>query len=235
MALEQDIANMVGAADKLTQEVAGKMSAIDAKVAQAEIDFNNLTPEKRIVTEITIGGSSDFLYPVWWGFPGDAYGVSKLTIARQFNINAAEPIGGVLGLQDHSHAYGLMLELEGNGNAWSGGANFMQIKRFSETYDVGISHVQFSMHCDAALSASDAYPARSGCYLRGGGLTYQIISNQDLGVQFQDGSGGVDAATELYQGGGSVWFVKPIALGAKDPVTGLYPGIQTPAADLLPY
>jgi hypothetical protein len=71
---------------------------------------------------------------------------------------------------------------------------------FGEVYNGTVSHVAFSMKStkskvDESLpygyaGDGDAHycPCMSGCYLRGGGLTYRIYNNWGYDVQYSDGS-----------------------------------------------
>lgn len=197
-ALTEASNNQTSASQALAQEVAGKMAGIDSKVStkENEVDqfLQNATPETRYVQEIFIGGSKDYFYPVWWAFPSLTHGVSKITISRNYAENGSQrPLSNV-----SVHQAALLLEMEGNGNSWSGDANFLEIKRFFERYNSTVSHPNFSMYvksekanqnkpiyggiAEGVLQASCRH--KSGLYLRGGGLTYHVIKNWvgDVGV-----------------------------------------------------
>ncbi len=226
MTLEAQIAALTTASNNLTSEVTGKMSAIDAKVAQAQIDFNNLTPEKRVIQTIHIGGDVNYLYPVWWSMRSNSFGTTKMLVHRNFNEDAGTPVSNLIGMKNGVHIGSLLLEMEGNATGWNGDANFLQIKRYQERYGAQLcSHVQFLMFSDAASSSSAAAAAVSGLYLRGGGLTYHITHNGGMsGLTFDDGSKGVNNITNLYNDGTNNWNVKPIPIAS----------IQPPVANLLP-
>ncbi|ELH9589378.1 hypothetical protein RQZ06_003325 [Vibrio cholerae] len=80
MSLTQDIANMVQAANNLTDEVAGKMGQIDQKVESAKQDFedfktqsdNRYALQKRITRTLRVDGDQNFWYPVRIGQPNGA-------------------------------------------------------------------------------------------------------------------------------------------------------------------
>lgn len=209
MALEQDIANLIQSTDALTavvdnkaQQLDSQMAAFEARIAKKEQDVDEFIqeamPETRYVQDIFIGGSKDYFYPVWWAMSGNATGVSKVTIARQYSWNGdTKPLNTA-----SPHQAALLLELEGNAYAWHGDANFMQTKRFHERYNPTVSHASFAMYCkrEKADSSLDLYGGGeegdfgafcrtfSGVYLRGGGLTYRIIKNWKGDVAFHDGS-----------------------------------------------
>ncbi|AXQ98638.1 phage tail protein [Pseudoalteromonas piscicida] len=209
MALEQDIANLIQSTDALTavvdnkaQQLDNQMAAFDTRIAKKEQDVDKFIqeamPETRYVQEIFIGGSKDYFYPVWWRFPSNSAGTSKLTIARHYSRNSdTRPLNTT-----SPHQAALLLELEGNASAWDGDANFMQIKRFHERYHPTVSHLSFAAQCksekvDATLdsygggadgSVGPWCRAFSGLYLRGGGLSYRIIKNWTGDVKYHDGS-----------------------------------------------
>ncbi|QZO13870.1 phage tail protein [Pseudoalteromonas piscicida] len=209
MALEQDIANLIQSTDALTavvdnkaQQLDNQMAAFDTRIAKKEQDVDKFIqeamPETRYVQDIFIGGSKDYFYPVWWTTPGNAAGVSKVTIARQYSWNAdTQPLNTT-----SPHQAALLLELEGNATAWHGDANFLHVKRFHERYNPTVSHASFAMYCkrEKADSSLDLYgggeegafgafcATHSGVYLRGGGLKYRIIKNWKGDVWFHDGS-----------------------------------------------
>jgi len=208
----------------------GKIASINTSVAQAKTDFNTLTPARWIEDVITINGDVNYLYPVWWTMPPAQYGETLIEISRSYYENKLGLVGGQVGLKNNAHVYSLLMQLEGNSSAYGGDANSMQIKRFNENYDVGCSDVAFLMHVNAASSIAPAYSIASGCYLRGGGLTYHIRRNQNMLINYQDGSLGVNGLTTLEIG----YYVKPIFMGIKDPVTGIYPNIKTPVRVINP-
>jgi len=224
---EERIGELVTASNQLTSAVEGKLGEIDSKISEKSAEVTSFlksaTPETRYVQDITIGGSKDYLYPVWWVFPSLASAVSKISIARHFAWNAAEAP-----LHDASpHQAALLLELEGNGSAWSGDANFLEIKRFFERYNNTASHVDFRMYCKSEkvdpnlpiynnITENVLSPecrTMSGLYLRGGGLTYRIIKNWQGDVTYHDGSD--QLRRNIYQpvvGDAYTinWFVEPI-------------------------
>ncbi|WP_105168562.1 phage tail protein [Pseudoalteromonas sp. T1lg23B] len=254
MALEQDIAKLVDRADELTNIVDNKATLIDnkmveldnrvkAKEAQVDQFIQDATPESRYVQTITIGGSKDYLYPVWWRFPDNSFGTGKLTIHRNYAWN-----GGVSERPLNStsaHQAALLLELEGNASVWSGDANYMNIKRFHERYNNTVSHVDYRLQCYAEKmdpaksfygggedgSLGPWHCTRSGLYLRGGGLTYRITKNWQGDVDFHDGSDMERRDTySSAQGDWTVrWFVKPIEFAArKAPIANTIPYVNHP-------
>lgn len=162
--------------DQLEARTNSRIAALDEWEANAH-------PEKRYVQDITIEGGTDHFYPVWWGFPGDGHGMSRLQIVRRYSWNHP-----VLNTASH-HQAGLLLGIEGAGHPHSGAANYLKVVKYSKTYRPTVSHLQFGMWAQpryvagADTSQPLQYPTpdtsywNSGCYLRGGGLTYRFISN----------------------------------------------------------
>lgn len=235
MALEQDIANLVESTNQLTSVIDNKAKTIDAKMAQldnrvaakeAQVDqfIQDATPETRYVQTIKIGGSKDYLYPVWWSFPNNSFGTGKVTVHRHYSWNGGSSERPLHANQPHQSA--LLLELEGNASGWSGDANYLNIKRFSERYSNVASHVNFLMYCKAEKVNPDKpiysgstdggfgawYRSGSGLYLRGGGLTYRITKNWAGDVKYHDGSDNLRRVLrEVEADAWSVrWFAEPI-------------------------
>lgn len=254
MALEQDIGALIVSTNQLTAVVDNKaqaldkqMAALDARVAKKEQDVDKFLqealPETRYVQDIFIGGSKEYLYPVWWRFPENDYGVSKLTVGRHYSWNGnvgQRPLNSA-----SAHQAGLLLELEGNSHSWSGDARFLNIKRFTETYNNTASHVSFRLQCKAEKidptkdfygggedgSLGPWHQTLNGLYLRGGGLTYRIIKNWKGDVSFHDGSDMLRRNTyEASQGNWSVrWFVEPIPFTErKAPIANTIPYVNHP-------
>lgn len=231
MSLESNIAELVQASNALTSTVNGKIADIDrrvdVKIQQMEAWRKENTPERRIVIDFTIGGSKDFFYPVWWRFrTAGEDGTHQVSIVRNYAWNGVEnerPLNA-----SSVHQAGLLLEMEGSDVAWGGDAKFLEIKRFSETYNPTVSHVSHAMYCkqyridmnkpvynsipEGTLAACNM--VLSGAYLRGGGLNYRVISNLPLDFGFHDGKGG---AREIANGPhvNVRWEVEPIALASR--------------------
>lgn len=231
MSLKSNIAELVQASNALTGTVNGKIADIDrrvdVKIQQMEDWRKENTPERRIVIDFTIGGSTDFFYPVWWRFRASGEtSAHKVSIIRHFSWNGAEnerPLNA-----SSEHQAGLLLEMEGSDVAWGGDARFLEIKRFCETYNPTVSHVSHAMYCkqyrmdvnrpaynniaDGTFAACNM--VFSGAYLRGGGLTYRVISNLPLDFDFHNGKGG---AREIANGShvNVRWEVEPIALASR--------------------
>jgi len=229
MSLESQVAALVATTQELTVQVAGKMVQINTQVASkiAELDAWKAaaSPEKRITTEIKIGGSKDYFYPVWWKTLGaGTNGTHRLSIHRSYYLNGAEnerplnPAG--------PHQAGLLLELEISDCGVGGDPKFLEIKRFGETYNRTIANVQHQLtgkqyRIDPAgiayggVADGVASPCGfiSGLYLRGGGLTYNITTNQDL-VNFGYHNGASLAPAEVCRmdGVNARWLVDPLPL-----------------------
>jgi hypothetical protein len=230
--LQQDVSEQTTAVDNLTQEVVGKMGAInnqvnnsisqmDAQVQQwlTATRAEQIEGEGRYLHEIHIGGSPDLLYPVWWRFPNNSLGTGRLTIHRTYGANGGggSAAAAYRNISDY-HIAALLLELEGNACPWSGDANFLEIKRFHERYNGTVSHVRFGAYARRESRDGVNPPdygsdgtnyLYSGCYLRGGGLTYRITKNWNADIHFQDGSD-PKAKNTLHEHDNSRFFVQPI-------------------------
>ncbi|WP_462173819.1 phage tail protein [Pseudoalteromonas xiamenensis] len=256
MALEQDIGALIVSTNQLTAVVDNKaqaldkqMAALDARVAKKEQEVDKFLqealPETRYVQDIFIGGSKDYLYPVWWTFPSNSHGVGQITISREYHWNGGV---GERPLNTSSvHQAALLLELEGNACQWSGDANFMNIKRFSERYTNTASHVHFMMQCKAEKvdPNRDLYGGgadgsvgpwsyiSSGLYLRGGGLKYRITKNWKGDVNYFDGSSIERKSIYEYNVANATstvrWFVEPIPFTErKAPIANTIPYVNHP-------
>ncbi|MGQ5524823.1 hypothetical protein ACUHMQ_16390 [Chitinimonas sp. PSY-7] len=205
MSLEEAISEQTREVKALVQAVQGKQASIDARVLAKLGDMDQWmldnTPEKRWVKDITIGGSTDKCYPVWWmgESPGEA-GVTRINIGRPFNWNEdTRPLN-----KASAHQASLLLVLEQGDCAWGGGPTVFKYLHYAYVYNPTVSHPSFSMYCkEYKLDNSKPSHNRvengafgqycsvmSGLYLRGGGLKYRIIANRPLlNFGFHDGSG----------------------------------------------
>ncbi|MDK9756738.1 hypothetical protein KIV40_15310 [Vibrio sp. D173a] len=193
--LQKTSAEQTAASQALSQEVAGKMGEIDQKVIEAKDDFERWRGEVQAkdingqgiyksVIDLT-GLSTDYFFPVWWGMPGNQEGDSQITISRWYSEDRSKaPFGNGI-----AHIAGLNLQMEGAGYPWNGDANYLEIKRVSQTYRKTVRAVQFAMKSIARpitgakplyLGYTDGqvvnHSRKSGCYLRGG-LTYHVTKS----------------------------------------------------------
>ncbi|KZN61561.1 hypothetical protein [Pseudoalteromonas luteoviolacea] len=183
---------------KIQQSLAESAQKIADKEQQVDAFLANARPEQRIVQDITIGGSADYFYPVWFTMPDNEFGTARLEIHRFYAWNGAEGERPLTPLSNHQAS--LNLELEGSSNKSGGDANFLMIKRFSERYNMTSSHVAFQMFATQRLidvtkpafnnladGTFDALSNKfSGIYLRGGGLTYRFTKNWAGDINFYD-------------------------------------------------
>ena len=174
------------------------------------------------------GLPTDVFYPVWWTMPGNDAGETEITISRIFARDSEKaPFGeGVY------HIAGLSLQLEGVGFAWNGDANFLAIKRISQTYRETVRGVSFGMVCIAravtglkplylGLVAGQVTtsPQFSGVYLRGG-LSYTITKTFDYPVNYSKLDTEVIIKDDVNADWEIRWAVKPYALAQADAVLG---------------
>ncbi|CAK2395058.1 Phage tail protein [Vibrio crassostreae] len=208
--LQRTSAEQTAASQALSQEVAGKMGEIDQKVVEAKDSFDRWRDDVQAkdingqsvyksVIDLT-GLSTDHFYPVWWRMPDNEEGCSRITISRGSSEDRnLAPFG------QGAFIAGLNLQIEGVGSFWSGDANYLTIKRFSQTYRKTVRAVQFGMKCIARPISNVkplyagyesgqvvAHSWRSGCYLRGG-LTYHVRKSFDGQLWYSREDGEVSA------------------------------------------
>jgi hypothetical protein len=186
---------------------------ISEKEKQVDRFLQEAMPETRSVQDITIGGSKDFFYPVWFRIPSNDQGTSKITFCRHYAWNQdTRPLE-----PSSPHQAALLLEMEGNAIGWDGDANFLEIKRFHERYNPTVSHVGFVGYCKWEKTGTQGSwpvhqlgqhcPVLSTVYLRGGGLLYRIIKNWKGDIQFSDQHKRVNISIHQTHG---TWYVEPI-------------------------
>ena len=209
-----------GKADEIDKRIETKEAEVDQFLAEAE-------PEHRYVQDITIGGSVDYFYPVWWTFSSSGHSGGFISIARAYDWNYdTRPLNA-----DSVHQAGLLLQLEGRDRGWGGDPKFCQIKRFGETYDFLVSHIEHKMYSyyedtGTNTSVSNEHkllatnPNYSGVYLRGGGLTYRIQNNWKANAaSYSDSQNRVDLVQDDRYG---TWYVLPIPIAERiEPVGSL--------------
>ena len=229
--MSTDLTNATEALNNAANAYNGKISEIDARVAtkEAEVDtfLAEAQPEHRYVQDITIGGSVDYFYPVWWEFPGGEHSGGFISISRRFDWNSdTRPLNA-----DSFHQAGLLLQLDGYTNVWGGDPEFLEIKRFGETYNFLVSHIAYSMYSYYEDTGTNTYtsdehkllaidPTHSGVYLRGGGLTYRIQNNWEANaVSYSDSQNRVDLVHNDTYG---TWYALPIPIADRiEPVGSL--------------
>ncbi|EDP57015.1 hypothetical protein [Vibrio sp. AND4] len=191
----QEISQLIGAVNNLTQTVSDKNKEIDARVEQAteELDAwkENLTPndinaEGRYVTELYIKGDKDTFYPVIFSMPSNTE--TEITIFRHYSWNNYSNSDF-----NTSHVAGALVALRGQSHPWSGNANYLRTVVNFQRYRQTVANVGFLAYCNAAKSdpagndtvynrPTEGYLARvhSGFMLRGGRLKYLIVSNHKI-------------------------------------------------------
>ena len=219
--MSTDLTSATEALNNAANAYNGKISDIDARVATKEVEVDTFLseaqPEHRYVQDITIGGSTDYFYPVWWQFPNQGHSGGFISIARGYDWNSdARPLNA-----DSIHQAGLLLQLEGFDVGWGGDPGFLQIKRFGETYDFLVSHIEHRMYSyyedtGTNTSVSDEHkllatnPRHSGVYLRGGGLTYRIQNNWGANAaSYSDSHNRTDILVSDTYG---TWYALPIPI-----------------------
>ncbi|WP_317618148.1 phage baseplate protein [Xenorhabdus griffiniae] len=183
------------------------------------------------------GLSSERYYPIWWRFPHNYGGANSwLTIHRSYSEDQEKkPFG-----EGVTHLAGLQLQIEGSEVAWGGDAQYLSIKRISQTYRNTVKNIRYRM-ISVARPIDSKYPlyggARSGdivespvfsgCYLRGG-LTYHVTSNfSDINYSRKDNEVEISRSLESQNNFEIKWVVKSYAID--DPILGEeYADIKTP-------
>ena len=195
----------------------------ELKAAHATLDAAAV---KTTTQTITIGGSAEKMYPVWWQFPvyrpSTDGGLGRITVWRQASWNSdTRPLNKA----SAAHQGGLFLEMTGLDHPWGGmdGGDLFSIVNFQESITNMASHCAFSLKAarekiDASKEITttgfddgNSNPNYSGCYLRGGGVTYEISNNWGATIQYQDGSD--DNAKNIlttHAPGNVRWYVTPL-------------------------
>lgn len=203
MGIETTITKVVDACNKLTETVTNQIGKIDARMDVALDQFTNWRNSvkakdingKESYTQVIdlTGLPTDMMYPVWWRMPGNEQGISEVNISRIYYRDAdLNPFKN----NAEVHIAGLNLELEGCGYLWHGDANFIAIKRVSQTYRETVRRVELGM-LSFARPVAGKYPMylgiqsgtlvnaaqESGCYLRGG-LSYKVTKNFQEDIKY---------------------------------------------------
>ncbi|AIS14648.1 MULTISPECIES: hypothetical protein [Pseudomonas] len=235
MGIEATITKVVDACNKLTETVTNQIGKIDARVDTA---FNQFTSWRNSVQAKDINGrasytqvidltglSTNIFYPVWWRMPGNEEGISEIVISRNFSRDTEKnPFNNNF----EPHVAGLNLQMEGCGVPWNGDANFLTMKRISQTYRETVRRVEFGMLSIArpvtgvkpmwggiVSGTLTNSPQESGCYLRGG-LSYAITKSFSNPVSFSRVETEVKISESVMPEYEISWYVKPYAIGAKE-------------------
>ncbi|WP_240994072.1 phage tail protein [Pseudomonas trivialis] len=235
MGIEATITKVVDACNKLTDEVTNQIGKIDARVEAAQAQFSawratvqakDINGRASYTQEIDLTGlSTDIFYPVWWRMPGNEQGVSEIIISRNYAQN--QELNPFKNNFD-AHVAGLNLQMEGCGIPWNGDANFLTIKRISQTYRETARKAQFGMFCivrpvtglkpiwlNFTPGAFTTSPLESGCYLRGG-LTYLVTKSFQAPVNFSRVDEEVELSRSVTPEYEISWKVKPFAMTASE-------------------
>ncbi|UUQ66344.1 phage tail protein [Pseudomonas fuscovaginae UPB0736] len=239
MGIETTITKVVDACNKLTETVTNQLGKIDARMDVALDQFTNwrnsvkakdINGKESYAQIIDLTGlPTDMMYPVWWRMPGNDRGVSEISITRTFSQDSdRDPFKN----NAEVHVAGLNLELEGCGCLWHGDANFMAIKRVSQTYRETVRRAEFGMLCIArpatgtlpmyaGIKSGDLVNSYqdSGCYLRGG-LTYKLVKNFSEEVHYSRVDKEVEISravvNEVNNTGEIAWMVKSFSINAPE-------------------
>lgn len=227
MSLESAVQDLVVASNKLTTAVDEKITKIDARVDKEAVDFaawRQAVQAKDIngralytqVIDLT-GLSTSIFFPVWWKMPGNDEGETEIVISRLFSRDAdLQPYGpGVI------HIAGLNLQVEGCGFPWNGDANYLSVKRVSQTYRETVRQVLFGMmsivrkvtgtkplYFGAVDGAIGNCAIASGCYLRGG-LSYTVTKSFKDPVKYSRVDNEVQIGEVVGPDNEISWYVKP--------------------------
>ena len=191
----QEISQLIGSVNDLTQTVSDKNKEIDARVEQAENEFDswkeNLTAddinaEGRYVTNLYVEGDKDTFYPVVFRLPFD--NETEITIFRHYSWNSYSNSDF-----SASHVSGVLVKLVGQAYPWSGNGNYLRTLVNRQRYRQTVANIGFAAYSTADKKdplgpdttynqAGTGYTARahSGFMLRGGRLKYQIVSNRKV-------------------------------------------------------
>ncbi|HIF7926565.1 TPA: phage tail protein [Pseudomonas aeruginosa] len=236
MSIETTIASLVKASNDLTSAVTGQLGKIETKLSEA---FGQFTTWRQSVQAKDINGraqytqlidltglSTNIFYPVWWTMPGNEEGESSVIISRLFSRDSElAPVGaGII------HIAGLNLQIEGCGYPWNGDANYLAVKRVSQTYRETVRQVKFGMlsvfrkvtgtkplYYGAVDGQTGDCAVASGCYLRGG-LSYTVTKSFLDPVKYSRVDSEVLVSEVVGTDNEIAYYVKPYQ--ATDPILG---------------
>ena len=214
--LSDDVKGKIG---QINATVAAKVKQLDAWKESATADKMKGVARYKHIIDLT-GISSDYFFPVWWVMPVNEHGGAEIEITRGYTRDRhLNPFGDGV-----THLAGLLLQIEGNSYGWSGDAQYLQIKRISQTYRETVRKVGFRMSCIArAIDGSKPMyagsksgdvvgcPRFSGCYLRGG-LTYIAMTNWDADINFSKEVGETEVSRYKSSTSEIKWMAKAYAL-----------------------
>ena len=220
--LSDDVKGKMG---QVNATVAAKVKQLDAWKASATADKMKGVARYKHVIDLT-GISSDYFFPVWWIMPTNEHGGAGIDITRGYSRDRhLKPFGDGV-----THLAGLLLQIAGGSYGWSGDAQYLQIKRISQTYRETVRKIGFRMSCIArpgdgskpmymGVKSGDVVGCSrySGCYLRGG-LTYTVMTNWDADIHFSKEVGEAEIGRYSGSSGEIKWMGKAYALD--DPFLG---------------
>ncbi|KJF95189.1 hypothetical protein [Photobacterium angustum] len=214
MGLEQQISSLVQASEKLTETVSNKIGEIDKRcdetLTSLELWKENVTAESiqgegKYVNEITVKGDKDTLYPVYFSMPSGAQ--AEIQIYRAYHWNNSTKSKEEQSAFNATHVASALVVLRGQAHFWNGDANYLRtdvnFQRYRPTVG-GIGHSGYAYRNkltsnEASTEYSTEHTGFNGCsfssfFLRGGNLTYSIISNREIDFRLM-----MDSGTEIYQ------------------------------------
>ncbi|EDP59432.1 hypothetical protein [Vibrio sp. AND4] len=190
------------ASKQLADKVKETSSQIEATVAskieqldqwKANVKADQISGQARYAHDIDLTELPvDHFFPVWWKMATNEQGGCDITIARHYSRDHnLKPFGeGIV------HVAGLLLQIEGCDSGWGGDAQYLQIKRLSQTYRETVRKVAHRMMCIvrpvdgsrpiySGVTSGNvvACTVRSGCYLRGG-LRYKVLTNWNADLKY---------------------------------------------------
>ncbi|MBJ2284638.1 phage tail protein [Pseudomonas sp. MF6755] len=235
MGIEATITKVVDACNKLTDTVTNQIGKIDARMDAAQEQFSawrgrvqakDLNGRASYSQMIDLTGlSTDIFYPVWWRMPGNEQGISEIIISRNHAQNhELNPFNNNF----EPHVAGLNLQMEGCGIPWNGDANFLTVKRISQTYRETVRCAQFGMlsyvrpvtglkpiWLNQPVGTLVSSPQESGCYLRGG-LSYIVTKSFEEPVKFSRSDAEVELSQAVTADYEISWKVKPFVMTAPE-------------------
>ena len=177
-----------GALSVVQQGFDEKVAAFDAELSALKLSgtVEDINGQPRYVYDIKMNGDKDTFYPVYFLLP--SVGTTKIEISRSFNWDA----GGASDFNT-SHVGSALVSLVGNSYPWHGSANFLRTVVNKQAFRQTVSNVGFRAYALAVkkdLSGDvTSYNqsgktfnvmTRSSFHLRGGRLSYQIVTNTPI-------------------------------------------------------
>lgn len=176
----------------MSEQNTSKLEELDSQLVQMQTEgIDALNGERRYVTTITVNGDKDTFYPVTFKMPSDSE--SEIQIFRHYSWNRESSDFNT------THVASALVVLRGQAHAWDGDANYLATLVNTQRYRQTVANIGFRAYSQTTkrdeAGANTGYnnlvtgyncAVKSGFMLRGGKLTYRIISNHPISFTLHD-------------------------------------------------